>query len=150
MSLNGGKAKTLIPGYTIQLCTREQLIDIRDKVEPWNSEKPFTPEEEEELGRMFADGWMRRKKPPTKPKALAKKEPRTIPLTWAVIALLVTNAASWEIHFKRGFEKARNSRPTTEQVSQFCRDFTAYKLHPDAIGELREACAWNQPLILKP
>ena len=32
MSLNGGKAKTLIPGYTIQLCTEEELVGIRDRI----------------------------------------------------------------------------------------------------------------------
>ena len=59
-----GKKETLIPGYVIQLCTREELVGIRHRIkveEAKRDEEPFTPEEEEELGRMFADGWMRRK-----------------------------------------------------------------------------------------
>ena len=59
-----GKKETLIPGYVIQLCTREELVGIRHRIkveEAKRDEEPFTPEEEEELGRIFADGWMRRK-----------------------------------------------------------------------------------------
>lgn len=62
-----GKKETLIPGYTIQLCTHDELIGIRHRInveEAKRDEEPFTPEEEEELGRMFADGWMRRNNSP--------------------------------------------------------------------------------------
>ena len=62
-----GKKETLIPGYTIQLCTHDELIGIHHRIkveEAKRDEEPFTPEEEEELGRMFADGWMRRNNSP--------------------------------------------------------------------------------------
>lgn len=56
-----------VPGYTTSLCTAEELVGVRHRIKfdaakrnerPY--EEPFTKEEEEELGRMFADGWMRR------------------------------------------------------------------------------------------
>ena len=72
MGLEGQK-ETLIPGYTIQLCTDQELVGVRHRIKVEakrlaekahaEEEEAFTKEEEEELGRMFADGWMRRKKP---------------------------------------------------------------------------------------
>ena len=62
-----GKTDTLIPGYVISLCTREELVGIRHRIkadETRRDEEPFTKEEEEELGRMFEDGFMRRRKRP--------------------------------------------------------------------------------------
>ena len=61
-----GRKDTLIPGYRICLSTSNELpaVRYRIKVEQYQrDEEPFTKEEEEELGRMFADGWMRRRKP---------------------------------------------------------------------------------------
>ena len=46
MGLNG-KRETLIHGYTIALCTREDLIGIRHRIkveEAKRAEEPFTPE----------------------------------------------------------------------------------------------------------
>ena len=70
MGLEGQK-ETLIPGYTIQLCTDQELVGVRHRIKVEakrlaekahaEEEEAFTKEEEEELGRMFADGWMRRK-----------------------------------------------------------------------------------------
>ena len=72
MELDGHK-ETLIPGYSIQLCTDQELVGVRHRIKVEakrlaekalaEEEEAFTKEEEEELGRMFADGWMRRKKP---------------------------------------------------------------------------------------
>ena len=75
-----GKKDTLIPGYKIYLCTSEELPAVRHRIavqQEQRDEEPFTPEEEEELGRMFADGWMRRSKP-------VKEEPKkkTQPIQW--------------------------------------------------------------------
>ena len=46
-----GKTDTLIPGYTIALCTREELRGVRHRIkadEARRDEEPFTKEEEEE------------------------------------------------------------------------------------------------------
>ena len=67
-----GKKDTLIPGYKVYLCTSAELPAVRHRIavqQEQRDQEPFTPEEEEELGRMFADGWMRRRKP-------VKEEPK--------------------------------------------------------------------------
>lgn len=70
-----GKEETLIPGYKVYLCTSAELPAVRHRIKVEQEQRDereldeFTPEEEEELGRMFADGWMRRRKP-------VKEEPK--------------------------------------------------------------------------
>lgn len=66
-----GKKETLIPGCVIQLCTRKELVGIRNRIKVEEARRDsefFTPEEEQELGRMFADGWMRRRPEKQAPK----------------------------------------------------------------------------------
>ena len=88
-----------VPGYTTSLCTREELVEVRHRIwveEAKRDEEPFTPEEEEELGRMFADGWMRRKPKPDEKKQASKESLHIRFITWAP-QLLVGGALLWLI-----------------------------------------------------
>ena len=84
-----GKTDTLIPGYVISLCTREELVGIRHRIkadEARRDEEPFTKEEEEELGRMFEDGFMRRRNRP-QPKTKIDMKAYLLPISIVLLAI---------------------------------------------------------------
>lgn len=88
-----GKTDTLIPGYVISLCTREELVGIRHRIkadEARRDEEPFTKEEEEELGRMFEDGFMRRRnrpQPEAQPKTKIDMKAYLLPISIVLLAI---------------------------------------------------------------